>query len=44
MGGVTHVIGAGLSGLSASIELAGAGRRVVLHEAGKLAGGRCRTY
>ncbi len=39
-----HVIGAGLSGLSAAVELAGSGRRVSVHEAAKFAGGRCRTY
>lgn len=44
MPGVVHVIGAGLSGLSAAVELAGSGARVVVHEAAKFAGGRCRTY
>jgi hydroxysqualene dehydroxylase len=44
MAGVVHVIGAGLSGLSAAIELADAGRTVAVHEAAKFAGGRCRTY
>ncbi len=44
MAGVVHVVGAGLSGLSAAVELAGAGRRVVVHEAAKFAGGRCRSY
>ncbi len=44
MPGVVHVIGAGLSGLSAAVELAGAGQSVMLHEAAKFAGGRCRTY
>ena len=44
MAGVVHTIGAGLSGLSAAVELAAAGRRVVLHEAAKFAGGRCRSY
>lgn len=39
-----HVIGAGLAGLSAAMELAGAGVRVVVHEAGPQAGGRCRSY
>lgn len=39
-----HVIGAGLSGLAAALSLTGAGWRVVLHEAGPAAGGRCRSY
>lgn len=44
MAGVVHVIGGGLSGLSAAVELASGGHRVALHEAAKFAGGRCRTY
>jgi squalene-associated FAD-dependent desaturase len=44
MTGSVHVIGAGLGGLSAAVELARAGRRVVVHEAAKFAGGRCRSY
>ncbi len=39
-----HVIGAGLAGLSAALRLAQSGARVVLHEAGSQAGGRCRSY
>ncbi len=39
-----HVIGAGLAGLSASVRLAAAGRRVALYEAAPQAGGRCRSY
>lgn len=39
-----HVIGAGLAGLAAGLELAAAGHRVVLHEAASHAGGRCRSY
>jgi squalene-associated FAD-dependent desaturase len=39
-----HVIGAGLAGLSAAVSLAGAGAHVVLSEAAKQAGGRCRSY
>jgi squalene-associated FAD-dependent desaturase len=39
-----HIIGAGLAGLSAAVELANAGKRVVLYEAGPQAGGRCRSY
>jgi squalene-associated FAD-dependent desaturase len=44
MAGTVHVVGAGLSGLSAAIELAAEGRAVHVHEAAKFAGGRCRTY
>lgn len=44
MTGVVHVIGAGLSGLSAAVELSDAGRRVIVHEAARFAGGRCRSY
>ena len=39
-----HVVGAGLAGLSAAVSLAESGARVVLHEAAKQAGGRCRSY
>jgi len=42
--GVTHVVGAGLAGLSAAIRLAEGGARVALYEAAKAAGGRCRSY
>lgn len=42
--GRVHVVGAGLAGLAAAVELAAAGRRVVLYEAGRHAGGRCRSY
>jgi glycine/D-amino acid oxidase-like deaminating enzyme len=44
MSGQTHVIGAGLAGLSAALALMDAGRKVVLYEAGTMAGGRCRSY
>jgi squalene-associated FAD-dependent desaturase len=44
MAGVVHIVGAGLAGLSAAVRLAGEGRRVVLHEAARQAGGRCRSY
>ncbi len=39
-----HVVGAGLAGLSAAVELTARGRKVVVHEAGPRAGGRCRSY
>jgi squalene-associated FAD-dependent desaturase len=39
-----HVIGAGLSGLAAAVQLQRRGARVVLHEAAPHAGGRCRSY
>jgi squalene-associated FAD-dependent desaturase len=39
-----HVVGAGLAGLAAATELAAAGCRVTLWEAGFHAGGRCRSY
>ncbi len=41
---ITHIVGAGLAGPSAAVSLAETGRRVVLHEAAKQAGGRCRSY
>ncbi len=40
----THVIGAGLAGLSTAVSLARAGRAVTLYEASGQAGGRCRSY
>ena len=43
-GFLAHVVGAGLSGLSAAVELASVGRPVVVHEASPQAGGRCRSY
>ncbi|MFT4097240.1 MAG: hydroxysqualene dehydroxylase HpnE [Rhodoblastus sp.] len=44
MSGAVHVIGAGLAGLAAATRLAAEGRRVVVHEAARMAGGRCRSY
>ncbi len=40
----THVIGAGLAGLSTAVYLVRAGRAVTLYEASGQAGGRCRSY
>ena len=42
--GTVHVVGAGLAGLSAAVALAERSARVVVHEAAKQAGGRCRSY
>lgn len=44
MTGLVHIVGAGLAGLSAAASLAASGQRVVLHEAARQAGGRCRSY
>lgn len=39
-----HVVGAGMAGLSAAIELARGGARVRLADSAPRAGGRCRSY
>jgi squalene-associated FAD-dependent desaturase len=39
-----HIIGAGVSGLSAAVRLTNAGYSVHVHEATQQAGGRCRSY
>jgi squalene-associated FAD-dependent desaturase len=39
-----HIIGAGLSGLSAAVRLANENFKVHVHEATQQAGGRCRSY
>jgi squalene-associated FAD-dependent desaturase len=39
-----HIIGAGMAGLAAATALAERGERVVLYEAARFAGGRCRSY
>src|SRR6478736_8974139 len=41
---IVHIIGAGISGLSAAVRLANANYRVHVHEATQQAGGRCRSY
>ncbi len=42
--GRTHIIGAGLAGLSTAVRLTQAGHDVRLYEAAGQAGGRCRSY
>ncbi|NHN89269.1 hydroxysqualene dehydroxylase HpnE [Acetobacter conturbans] len=39
-----HIVGGGLSGLSAAVEIAGSGQHVIVHEAGPACGGRARSY
>ncbi|MGE0109210.1 MAG: hydroxysqualene dehydroxylase HpnE [Bdellovibrionales bacterium] len=39
-----HVIGAGMAGLSAALQLTLMGMRVHVHESAPYAGGRCRSY
>jgi squalene-associated FAD-dependent desaturase len=39
-----HIIGGGLAGLSAAVDLADRGVATVVHEATDQAGGRCRSY
>lgn len=43
-GGCVQVVGAGLAGLSAAVQLMRQGRQVRLHEAAAHAGGRCRSF
>jgi len=44
MRNTVHIIGAGISGLSAAVRLANANFKVHVHEATQQAGGRCRSY
>jgi squalene-associated FAD-dependent desaturase len=44
MQNTVHIIGAGISGLSAAVRLTDAGCKVHVHEATQQAGGRCRSY
>jgi hydroxysqualene dehydroxylase len=44
MPNTVHIIGAGISGLSAAVRLANANFTVHVHEATQQAGGRCRSY
>ncbi|WP_144113027.1 hydroxysqualene dehydroxylase HpnE [Paraburkholderia sp. BCC1886] len=41
---LVHVVGAGLAGLAAAVQLQRRGAQVVLHDAAVYAGGRCRSY
>jgi squalene-associated FAD-dependent desaturase len=41
---LVHVIGAGLAGLAAAVQLQRRGAQVMLYEAAEQAGGRCRSY
>ena len=41
---MVHIVGAGLGGLSAAVDLVDAGYRVAFYEAAKTAGGRCRSF
>jgi squalene-associated FAD-dependent desaturase len=42
--GTVHVIGAGLAGLSAAVDLVCAGVKTIVHEAAAAAGGRCKSF
>jgi squalene-associated FAD-dependent desaturase len=44
MQNTVHIVGAGISGLSAAVRLANANFKVHVHEATQQAGGRCRSY
>jgi len=40
----THIVGAGLAGLAAAVELSRNGKKAIVHELARHAGGRCRSY
>ena len=42
--GTFHVVGGGMAGLAAALHLSRGGRAVVLYEAARHAGGRCRSF
>jgi len=42
--GTIHIVGAGLAGLATAVRLVECGRKVVIHEANRFAGGRCRSF
>lgn len=44
MNATTHIIGLGVSGLSAAVRLAQGGKKIALYEGAKVAGGRCRSF
>lgn len=44
MSGIIHIIGLGVSGLSAAVRLAAAGQKIALYDGAKSAGGRCRSF
>jgi squalene-associated FAD-dependent desaturase len=41
---IVHIIGAGLAGLAAAVRLSQAPATVIVHEAARQAGGRCRSF
>jgi len=43
-GGVVHIVGAGLAGLASAVALQRGGANLIVHEAARFAGGRCRSY
>ena len=44
MTGTLHVVGTGVAGLACAVSAANTGRKVVVYEATKQAGGRCRSF